>query len=447
MKILLISANNLTEPYPVYPLGLDYVAGATSNRHDVRIADVHTHNGKQLTDRIRQFSPDIIGISLRNVDNTDTTNPQGFIGFYRALAETIRKHSKALIILGGSGLTIFPDEMMRALDADYGVMGEGERIVRLIDAIENRQDVSGIPGIISRNTRSAMPAPWEDKIERKFNQKAEYLEYYLKNGGMLNLQTKRGCHFNCIYCTYPHIEGRKLRLVDPAAVAETAKKLEASGAKYLYMTDAVFNSDSDHNIAVARAMKAAGVTIPWGAFFAPLNPPADYYKILADSGLTHVEFGTESLSDRVLKSYQKPFKVRDVTATHRAAVDAGLYVAHYLLLGGPGENIESLDKTLENVDKLDKAVIIFFCGVRIYPHTPLFQIAAREGQISETESLLEPVFYRPAGIAPDEIIGRVTRLARNRSNWLIGSGSSETARGMMKFYQHGYTGPLWERLI
>ena len=447
MKILLISANNLTEPYPVYPLGLDYVAGALSKRHAVRIADVHTHNGKQLTDRIRRFSPDIVGISLRNVDNTDTTNPQGFIGFYRSLIETIRKHSEAVIILGGSGLTIFPDEMMKALDADYGVMGEGERIVRLIDAIEKRQDVSGIPGIITRESQSTLPPPWHEKIDRKFDPKAEYLEYYLKNGGMLNLQTKRGCHFNCIYCTYPHIEGRRLRLVDPAAVAETARRLQASGAKYLYMTDAVFNSDSDHNIAVARALKKAGVAVPWGAFFAPLNPPADYYKILADSGLTHVEFGTESLSDQVLKSYQKPFKVRDVMAAHRAAVDAGLYVAHYLLLGGPGENVETLDNTLRKVEKLDKAVIIFFCGARIYPYTPLFKIAVSEGQISETDSLLEPVFYRPAEIAPEKIIDRVTKMARSRSNWLIGVGSSENARGMMKLYQHGYTGPLWERLI
>jgi radical SAM superfamily enzyme YgiQ (UPF0313 family) len=326
-------------------------------------------------------------------------------------------------------------------------MGEGERISRLIDAIENHQDISGIPGIITRDARSPMPTPWEKNIVRKFNHKADYLAYYLKNGGMLNLQTKRGCYFNCIYCTYPHIEGRQLRLVDPAAVAETAKRLESAGAKYLYMTDAVFNSDSAHNIAVARALKKAEVTIPWGAFFAPLSPPTDYYKILADSGLTHVEFGTESLSDRVLMSYQKPFKVSHVMAAHRAAVDAGLYVTHYLLLGGPGENRESLDKTLQNIDKLDKTVIIFFCGVRIYPYTPLFEIAVREGQILETDSLLEPVFYRAAGIEPAEIIGRVAKLAQSRPNWLIGAGNSDTAKVIMKLYQHGYTGPLWERLI
>jgi len=164
MKILLISANTLTEPYPVYPLGLDYVAGAISNTHEVRIADLHMHNGDQLTNKIRLFSPDIIGISLRNVDTIDNTFPKGFIESYRNLTKTIRKHSKAVIIVGGSGLTIFPDEMIKALDADYGVMGEGERITRLIDALENHQDVSGIPGIVTRDARSALPAPWGKEI-------------------------------------------------------------------------------------------------------------------------------------------------------------------------------------------------------------------------------------------------------------------------------------------
>ena len=41
MKILLISANTVRVPYYIYPLGLDYVAGALAGRHTVRIADIN----------------------------------------------------------------------------------------------------------------------------------------------------------------------------------------------------------------------------------------------------------------------------------------------------------------------------------------------------------------------------------------------------------------------
>jgi radical SAM superfamily enzyme YgiQ (UPF0313 family) len=151
MKVLLISANTLTAPYPVYPLGLDYVAGALADKHEVRIADMNTfRDEKSLGTFVQQFSPEVIGISLRNIDNTDTTDPQGFVGIYRRLIDEIRRHSEALIVLGGSGLTIFPQEIMDALKADYGIMGEGERLAQLLDAIENKKEISAIPGVVSQ---------------------------------------------------------------------------------------------------------------------------------------------------------------------------------------------------------------------------------------------------------------------------------------------------------
>ena len=108
MNVLLISANTLTEPYPVYPLGLDYVAAAIADRHEVRIADMNTLKGDDalLAGRASGngwpndlLAADIIGISLRNIDNTDTTDPKGFFNAQRELIEKIRVKMYAQIIL------------------------------------------------------------------------------------------------------------------------------------------------------------------------------------------------------------------------------------------------------------------------------------------------------------------------------------------------------------
>ena len=40
MRVLLISPNTLVAPYPVYPLGLDYVAGSVAAHHEVKIVDL-----------------------------------------------------------------------------------------------------------------------------------------------------------------------------------------------------------------------------------------------------------------------------------------------------------------------------------------------------------------------------------------------------------------------
>ena len=274
MKILLISANTVRVPYYIYPLGLDYVAGALAGRHTVKIADINL--SKKITtllDIIRDFGPDVIGLSLRNIDNTDVLDTRGFIQMYRDLITSIRSVSPALIILGGSGFTIFPRQLMSELNADYGIIGEGERLPLLLDAIEKGTDTSGIPGVIAGTGGEKVPPPLDDSFRRSFIG-GEIAQFYTARGGILNLQTKRGCSYNCIYCTYPHIEGSSLRPIPAGEVAETALELERMGGKYFFITDSAFNCDYDHSAEVARAFKTRGVTIPWGAFLAPTKPPA-----------------------------------------------------------------------------------------------------------------------------------------------------------------------------
>ena len=448
MKVLLISANTLRVPYPVYPLGLDYVAGCLDSRYQIKIFDLNdSSRPENLEAMIREFSPDIAGVSIRNIDNTDVMNCRSFLPEYQALIDQIRKNSKAKIILGGSGFTIFPVEFMQVLDADYGIVGEGERLALLLEALEKNEDVKKIPGVLTKEKTEIIYEPFDGKISRRFDPEGTHTRFYLAYGGMLNLQTKRGCPFKCSYCTYPHIEGGKMRFYEPREIARSARELQDAGAKYIFITDSAFNASYEHSAQVAKAFIEAGVSIPWGGFFVPTIPPVDYYKHLAEAGLTHVEFGTESLSEPVLHNLQKPFKSENVFIAHREALEAGLHVAHYFLLGGPGENIETLQATLQGIDHLEKSVFFFFCGIRIYPHTALYEVALTEGQITAGKNILPPVFYRSQGFPVEEIMKMVENHANGRLNWLIGAGEAKATRILPKLYRRGFTGPLWEYLI
>jgi radical SAM superfamily enzyme YgiQ (UPF0313 family) len=448
MKVLLISANTLRIPYPVYPLGLDYVAGCLESRYQTKVIDLNDFPGPEsLETMIGDFSPDIVGVSIRNIDNTDVINCRSFLPEYQGLINQIRKKSRAKIVLGGSGFTIFPVEFMQALDADYGIVGEGERLALFLDALEKNEDVQKIPGVLTKEKKEMVYEPYHGAINRNFDPANPHTNFYLAYGGMLNLQTKRGCPFHCSYCTYPHIEGGNMRFYEPREIAKIARELQDAGAKYIFITDSAFNASYDHSLQVAQAFIEARISIPWGGFFVPNVPSADYYKRLAEAGLTHVEFGTESLSGPVLNNLHKPFNPEDVFIAHQAALDAGLHVAHYFLLGGPGENRETLHATLKGIDKLEKAVFFFFCGVRIYPHTALYDVAVREGQIRAGENILPPVFYRSPGINVEEIMKMVEVHANGRLNWMIGAGEAKATRILPKLYRRGFTGPLWEYLI
>ena len=137
MKILLISTNTMTDPYPTYPIGLDYVAHAIGAGHQVQIADMNeVADDEALVAILVREQPDLIGLSIRNIDTTDSIHVKGFAESIGELIRLIRNHTQAKVVLGGSGFTILPEEWMRCLDADFGVIGEGERLPLLLEALE-----------------------------------------------------------------------------------------------------------------------------------------------------------------------------------------------------------------------------------------------------------------------------------------------------------------------
>jgi radical SAM superfamily enzyme YgiQ (UPF0313 family) len=445
VNILLISPNTLTIPYPVYPIGLDYVAGSIPAEHQVRIADMLTLSMDKLSAIINDFSPEIIGISCRNIDNTDSSDSSCFLGDYQRLVVWLRECSPAVIVCGGSGFTLMPEHVLATLGADYGIVGEGERFALLIDAILTKRNPAKIEGVISANESCGIPLPWQEKPVRRLSLNS-HSQYYIQNGGMLNLQTKRGCPFNCIYCSYPRIEGKTHRLIDPEEVTWTALQLQEAEAKYLFFTDSAFNSDIQHSLAVAEALRKAKLSIPWGAFFAPIKMPEEYFSVMAEAGCRHVEFGTESLSDTMLSCYRKPFRAEEVFIAHQQARTAGINVAHYFLLGGPNESAETVSESLEGIERLDRSVFFFFIGVRIYPGTSLYNMAIAERKIDRGMDMLHPVFYQPDGINLKTIATLVTNRASGRRNWVTGSGDKLLAETTKSLYRRGIAGPLWEFL-
>jgi len=449
MRILLLSANTFQDPHPVYPLGLDYLARAVSTSHEAAILDANLVGDEQaLRDAVAAFAPDAVGISLRNVDNGSAEETRSFLDGARRLVRAVRGAVGAPVILGGSGFSLFPERLLDELGADYGIAGEGERLADLLSALE-RGDMrpAGIAGVVYPGGPTPDPAPWDGAPARLDPARNAHTRYYVEHGGILNLQTKRGCPFGCIYCAYPLLEGRRMRLFDPQETGRTARRLQEAGARFLYITDSVVNAHEEHSLAVAREMKAAGVTVPWGGFFAPRASVPGYFAELAACGCTHVEFGTESLSEPMLRAYGKPFDVRDAAAAHEQAQAAGLNVSHYFLFGGPGETCGTVRQTLDRIETLGRSVFFFFCGIRVHPGTRIHALALEEGSIGPQEDLLAPVFYAPHGISLSGIGDLLEETARGRGNWITPRTAERFGRITRRLYALGHTGVLWERQI
>ena len=118
-------------------------------------------------------------------------SPRGFLSDYPAMIGIIRMPSKAPLILGGSGYTVFPLEFFRALGADFGVAGEGERLSLLLDTLEQKENAASIPGVITSETSSVRYLPWKGELHRVFDPDAEYTKFYISYAVLFLIKNKR----------------------------------------------------------------------------------------------------------------------------------------------------------------------------------------------------------------------------------------------------------------
>src|SRR5262249_51202068 len=156
--------------------------------------------------------PDVIGISLRNVDNCAYPDTVSYLPHYRRVVEACREASAAPLVLGGSAFTPLPSHYLGALAVPYGGVGGGaDAFPPLPERLPDAADPSGLGGIatLRENGRvhvtppSWLPSLDQLRLDRRWIDDA----LYFVRGGMANLQTKRGCHFKCTFCAYPVIEG------------------------------------------------------------------------------------------------------------------------------------------------------------------------------------------------------------------------------------------------
>jgi len=447
-NILLVSANTYKVPYPVYPLGISYLYTYLKSRLPNYNIHFFDFNLKSLTDfsvLLSNSNFDMVGVSLRNIDDTNIYKKNSFIDGYVQIIAAIRAGSSAKVVIGGPGFSIFPGLLFQTLQPDFGIKGEGENaLLQLIECIDNQSDYSSIEGLVYK--------PENENI--KVNPRATYLtspelsldkdlvDYYWSKSGMLNIQTKRGCPHDCIYCSYPVIEGKRIRTINADLVVETLKDLYFNrGITYVFFTDSVFNISNEYNRLLANKIIDSGVHVSWGAYFSPSNLTRVELTLFKKAGLTHIEFGTESFSNQQLKNYRKHFTFAQVLEISQICSDLGIFFAHFLILGGYGETEQSLEETFENSKKIPLTVFFPYIGMRIYPHTRLFDIAIAEGRIKSIDDLLEPVYYLSEKVNLDTLKERALATGKK---WIF--PDFDDAGMIGKFRMRNIRGPLWEYL-
>jgi len=447
-RILILSTNRCVIPDPVFPLGLSYLnAALRQSCHETRWFDCLTAS-QTLPQVLTEYRPDFVGISLRNIDDVLIRKRETYFQPLAGICSTIRRLHRCPVILGGSGFSLFPERLLELSAADFGIQGEGEAsLPALISALNHGTDFTGIPGLVYRRDGEIVANPPRGglaPVPLEFTDWPPHLvAHYLRTGGMLNLQTQRGCVHVCNYCTYPLIEGRVMRRRPPEMVADEMAHLQAAGAKYIFITDSVFNSSPQHVVETCEALLRRNLALRWGCFLRPQGLTPELMKLMARAGLAHIEFGSDSFCDTVLAEYAKHLTFDDILQSSELAHKESIDYCHFLICGGPGETLDTMQTGFENSKRLPGAVIMAVVGMRVYPGTALHRRALREGLIQADTDLLTPIYYLASDLSSDAVFELLNEFARQSPNWIVGDPTPQYAKLVERLRERGIVGPLW----
>ena len=149
-----------------------------------------------------------------------------------------------------------PEALLRFTGADWAILGDGEivfpKLLAMLSKDVSPKDILGVAWI--DDTVFRINIGYSDRFSGNsllpdFHRWIN-LHSYLSRFSTVPVQTKLGCHFKCIYCTYRKIEGHDYRLCDTHTIAEVIIYLAKSGMRDIEFVDNVFNSPYDHAMAL-----------------------------------------------------------------------------------------------------------------------------------------------------------------------------------------------------
>ena len=425
MRVLLISPNREEINMRTWPLGLACVAAATAKAgHDVRLLDLMESRepGEALEKVIAELNPDVIGVSVRNIDDQTMRGTKFMLDEVKEVISCCRTVSTAPVVLGGAGYSIFPEASLEYLAADMGILGEGEAVfLELLKRLDEGSDLSGLPGLFLRGSglqeeRSyvqdldELPLPDPPLFAHAPDDTNE--EFWLP------IQTRRGCPMNCSYCSTPAIEGRLFRKRSPEIVADWMGRWTKAGVRRFYFVDNTFNLPASYAKELCSVIEAAQLDATWRCIVYPAKLDETLVASMARAGCKEVSLGFESGSEPILRWLNKRFKLDDVRHAARLFADVGIRRMGFLLLGAPGETRDSVLESLAFVDSLDLEAVKITIGIRIYPHTLLAKTAIEEGGVSSEDDLLSPRFYIAEGLE-EWVYHTVSEWMAARPNWMM----------------------------
>lgn len=362
-----------------YPLGLAYLYSVLEQAgHKVQYLFLAKYAYEdcynEIKEKLETFSPDIVAFQILTFNRVST---------YRMIEYIHEKYSHINQIIGGIHTTIMYQSIIKKYPYVTAILAEGEStILELVKELSqpnlNLHSIDGIAfsenGIIVK-TRSRELIKNIDEIP--FPKHELFFKSKRTCGDIL---TTRGCPFNCSFCCLNATSQYKVRM---RTVGNIIKEIEWMMQKFPKMTDIwihddTFFVDNQRVIDFCDEIIKRNIKINFSCQgrVKPVNEKM--VKKLEQANFKRVSLGIESGDSGILKRCRKGIDQEDIINAFKLFAKTKISITSFLIIGLPGENINTVTKTANFLKKLQKILYNPNYGanlLKIFPGTEIYEIA------------------------------------------------------------------------
>jgi putative variant cofactor biosynthesis B12-binding/radical SAM domain protein 1 len=436
MRVLFIQTPSVEGPSQerVYPVGIVILAGSLlRSGHDVEILDmnIETDPFGAVKRKLLSFRPDLVGLSLRNIDplaNKTSSLVPPFLVAARLVASVM---PKSWLIAGGTGFSLFPERLMReAPEIHYGIRGEAEiSLPLLLASLENPPLIKGLCTRRGKAVRITAPCKSLDMAQcappdRSLLNPSLYsgINTYVPSIG---IETKRGCPFHCAYCVYPALQGKRLRCRSPKEVVDEMESLNKEyGIERFHFTDPIVNFPGDHLDDICREILRRRLRLKWDGFMREDYFDENNAALFEKAGCECFSFSPDGLCQESLDVLDKRLSERDVLRAATLAAKTDVLSVYHFMVNVPGETEKTCEKGLRFLERIydthsrkKNLGTVVLNNIRVLPGTPIEARARASGAIGPETDLLYPTYYNPKPFDAFRYRLEALHLCRNVFMW------------------------------
>ena len=383
-----------------YPLGLAYLYSVLEKEgHELQLLSLANNDEDDCDDKVKaalkSFAPDIVCFQILSFNRVSS---------FRMIEYIHTTYPRIDQVIGGIHTTIMYEQILTKYPYAIAVLGEGE--LTISDLVKELtlpdRSLSRVDGIaFYENSAVTVTKPRElisDLDAIPFPKHEIFFKGKRTTGAIL---TTRGCPSRCSFCCLKSISRGRVRLRSVSNIIEEIREMIKKFPKMteIFILDDTFFIDNQRVIKFCDEIIRLKIKINFScnARVKPLNE--EMAEKLERANFKRIYFGIESGDDKILEKCHKGITREDIIRAYRLFSKTKIHVAPFLIIGLPGETIDSILKTCDLLKKLQKIKYAPDCDqvglLKIFPGTEVYEIAKTSGLMDDTYWLTDrpiPIF-------------------------------------------------------